>query len=56
MRGVMSKTYKNLPKATKEMWEVFKRKSGPQIRPTSRSKEREQWMKEWEEGERNAVD
>lgn len=45
----MSKTYTCKPKTTKEMWEVFKRKSGPQIRPKSRTAEKMQWLKEWEE-------
>ena len=43
----MSRTKRNVPDVHKEMAEVFKRKSGPQIRPVSRTKEREEWEKEW---------
>jgi len=45
----MSRTKKHISKAstTKEMAEVFKRKSGPQIRPTSRMKERQRWEHEF---------
>jgi len=45
----MSRTRKKLPDVHKEMAEVFKRKSGPQIRPSSRTKEEQRWKKEWEE-------
>ena len=45
----MSRTKKHISKVctTKEMAEVFKRKSGPQIRPTSRMKERQMWEHEF---------
>jgi hypothetical protein len=45
----MSRTKKHISKVctTKEMAEVFKRKSGPQIRPTSRMKERQRWEHEF---------
>lgn len=53
----MSKTLKEIKiKFTKEMGEIFKRKSGPQIRPISRTKEREQWIKEWREEENETSD
>ena len=40
----MSKTIKKM----KEMAEVFKRKSGPHIRPFSRIREEQEWKREWE--------
>jgi hypothetical protein len=45
----MSRTKRHILKVntTKEMAEVFKRKSGPQIRPTSRMKERQRWEHEF---------
>ena len=43
----MSRTKRKVVDTHKEMAEVFKRKSGPQIRPVSRTKERERWEKEW---------
>jgi hypothetical protein len=39
---------RKMPDVHKEMAEVFKRKSGPQIRPVSRTKEEQVWKKEWE--------
>lgn len=43
----MSRTRRKIPDVHKEMAVVFKRKSGPQIRPISRQKEREEWKREW---------
>ena len=45
---IQKKRYKDLKfKHVKEMNEVFKRKSGPHVKTKSRTKERQQWQKEW---------
>ncbi len=44
----MSRTRRNVPKTTKQMAEVFKRKSGAIIKLTTRKKLKEAWKREWE--------